>query len=198
MDTERTAELSRHTKETRIEGKLVVDGRGRSEIETGIPFFDHLLTLFAGHALVDLELRAQGDVEVDYHHTVEDCGIVLGSLFRSALGEKHGMVRYGFFLLPMDETLARAAVDFSGRSFLVYRAEVPHPYVRDFNIHLMREFYQAFANQAGANLHLLHEYGEEPHHVAEALVKGFARAVGTAVGFDPRVEGRAWSTKGEL
>lgn len=196
----RQAQDKRSTAETRIDLSLDIDGKGVSSIDTGIPFFDHMLTLFGRHGLFDLTVKAEGDLTVDYHHTVEDTGLLLGQVFRQALGDKAGIRRYGFFMLPMDETLARAVVDLSNRPACVYRVneEPATPMVRDFNIHLMREFYQAFANTAGCNLHLLAEYGDEPHHIAEGLVKAFARALDAATTIDPRLDGAVPSSKGTL
>jgi imidazoleglycerol-phosphate dehydratase len=198
MARSRSATVRRQTRETDIELTLGIDGSGKSTISTGIPFFDHLLELFARHGSFDLTVRAQGDVEVDYHHTVEDVGLVLGQAFAQALGDKAGVRRYGFFLLPMDETLARVAVDLSGRPVLVYRAECGHPFVRDFNLLLVKEFFRAFTNAVGANVHAAIEYGEEPHHIAEALFKGLGRALDAACEADPRQAGRVPSTKGTL
>ncbi len=198
MDGKRVATVERKTRETDISIKLEVDGAGRGSIETGIPFFDHMLTLFARHGLFDLEVRAKGDVEVDYHHTVEDVGIVLGEAFKQALGDKKGICRYGFFLLPMDECLARVALDLSNRPYLAYRVPVAPGYVRDFNVALVREFFQAFANTLGANLHASLEYGDEPHHIAEALFKALARALDAACRLEPRTAGQVPSTKGVL
>lgn len=198
MATERTVKIERNTSETQISLRLNLDGSGESTIDTGIPFFDHMLTLFARHGLFDLQIEATGDIDVDYHHMVEDIGIVLGDAVKSALGAKLGIRRYGFFLLPMDETLVRVALDLSNRPLMVYKVEAPHVYVRDFNIHLFREFFQAFANAAGANLHLGLEYGDEPHHIAEGLFKAFARALDAATGIDPRQIDVIPSTKGRL
>lgn len=200
MAEARKAEVSRDTKETRISLSLNLDGRGESSIDTGIPFFDHMLTLFARHGFFDLELKAEGDIDVDYHHTVEDVGLVLGQAVRQAVGDKRGMTRYGFFLLPMDEALARVVIDLSNRPYLVYQVDLPldTPRVRDFNIHLMKEFFQAFANEAGSNLHCKAEYGDEPHHVAEGLIKAFARALDRATTLDPRLGDALMSTKDRL
>ncbi len=195
---ERRSERTRTTKETDISLTLCLDGSGQVEIDTGIPFVDHMLDLFARHGLFDLTVKASGDLAVDYHHTVEDLGIVLGEAFKEALGDKKGIVRYGFFLLPMDETLVRVALDLSNRPLFVYKVEAPVLMVRDFNIALFKEFFQAFANSCGANLHLCLEYGEEPHHVAEALFKGFARALDMATRVDPRQADSLPSTKGLL
>ncbi len=196
MAQERTATLKRKTAETDIALTLSIDGHGKSVIDTGAPFFDHMLTLFAKHGLFDLEVKCVGDVAVDYHHTVEDVGIVLGEAFKKALGEKRGIRRYGFFLLPMDESLARVVVDLGGRPHLVYDAVAPTMFVRDFNIVLVKEFCRAFSNALGANLHVQLIYGEEPHHVAEAIFKGLARALDVATQIDARTGDELPSTKG--
>ena len=198
MAKARTAKLTRNTKETRIQAELNIDGSGESSIDTGIPFFDHMLTLFARHGLFDLTVKAEGDIDVDYHHTVEDTGIVLGQLVKDALAEKRGISRYGFFLLPMDECLARVAIDLSNRQAFVYKVESGDPMVRDFNIGLVKEFFQAFANEACCNLHINLEYGEEPHHVAESIFKSFARALDSATQIDPRLGDSIPTTKGML
>jgi imidazoleglycerol-phosphate dehydratase len=198
MAQQRIAEKTRNTAETRIRLNLNIDGSGKASIDTGIPFFDHMLTLFARHGLFDLELKAEGDLSVDYHHTVEDVGLVLGQVVKAALGEKRGIARYGFFILPMDETLARVALDLSNRPAFVYKVAVPEAMVRDFNIMLVREFFQAFANEAGCNLHIALEYGEEPHHVAEAIFKCFAKALDRATQLDPRLGDAVPTTKGTL
>ena len=198
MAKARTAKLTRNTKETRIQAELNIDGSGESSIDTGIPFLDHMLTLFARHGLFDLTVKAEGDIDVDYHHTVEDTGIVLGQLVKDALAEKRGIRRYGFFLLPMDECLARVAIDLSNRQSFVYKVESGDPMVRDFNIGLVKEFFQAFANEACCNLHINLEYGEEPHHVAESIFKSFARALDSATQIDPRLGDSIPTTKGML
>jgi imidazoleglycerol-phosphate dehydratase len=217
----RSAQIKRVTKETKIELKLVIDGKGKSSIKTGVPFFDHMLTLFAKHAVVDLNLRCKGDLEVDAHHTVEDCGIALGQAFLQALGDKKGVRRYGTgfdprnalsseSFVPMDECLARCVVDFSGRPYLVWRgmdkfslksvsqAEKTQDMSSAFRFGLAREFFQGFANEARCNLHLELLYGEEPHHVCEGLFKAFAKAVDFACQHDPRIAGELPSTKGLL
>ena len=217
----RQAKIARNTKETRIAVSLNLDGKGQSSVRTGIPFFDHMLTLFAKHAVVDLQLRCQGDLEVDAHHTVEDCGIVLGQAFATALGDKRGLRRYGSGFhpknpftgeayVPMDECLARCVIDFGGRPHLVWRgldkfsqkkisrAEKSQDASSAFRFGLAREFFQAFANEARCNLHLELLYGDEPHHIVEALFKAFARAVDAARRQDPRIAGRLPSTKGKL
>ena len=198
MAQNRIATIKRKTAETDITLTLDVDGRGVSNISTGVPFFDHMLTLFAKHGLFDLHVDAKGDVDVDYHHTVEDVGLVLGEAFKQALGDKLGIRRYGFFILPMDESLARVVVDIGGRPHLVYEAEAPTMFVRDFNIVLVKEFARAFSNALGANLHVKLEYGEEPHHVAEAIFKALARALDIATQIDPRTAGQLPSTKGKI
>lgn len=198
MAQERIAKLSRKTAETDIALTLEIDGTGVSKIDTGVPFFDHMLTLFAKHGLFNLEIKAVGDVEVDYHHTVEDVGLVLGDAFKQALGDKVGIRRYGFFFLPMDESLARVVVDLSGRACLVYDAVPPTMFVRDFNLILVKEFARAFSNALACNLHVKLEYGEEPHHVAEAIFKGLARAMDSATQIDTRAADSLPSTKGAL
>lgn len=194
----RTSTVKRDTAETRISLTVDLDGSGRAEVATGVAFLDHMLTLLAKHACIDLTVNASGDTDVDYHHTVEDVGIVLGQAIREALGEKRGIRRYGFFLLPMDEALARVVIDLSNRPMLVYQAEITNYMVRDFNIALVREFFQGLTNELGCNLHMRLEYGDEPHHVAEALFKCFARALRVAVEIDPRAGGAIPSTKGKL
>ncbi len=194
----RIGTVTRKTAETDIALTLAIDGRGTAKIDTGVAFFDHMLTLFAKHGLFDLTVKAKGDVEVDYHHTVEDVGLVLGQAFKEALGDKIGIKRYGFFLLPMDESLARVVVDVGGRPHLVYEANAPTMFVRDFNIVLVKEFCRAFSNALGCNLHVQLVYGEEPHHVAEAIFKGLARALDIATQIEPRAADQLPSTKGKI
>jgi imidazoleglycerol-phosphate dehydratase len=196
--TSRSATVNRKTAETDIALTITIDGRGQSTIETGVPFFDHMLTLFAKHGLFDLEVKAKGDVDVDYHHTVEDVGLVLGQAVKEALGDKLGIKRYGFFILPMDESLARVVIDVGGRPHLVYDATAPTMFVRDFNIVLVKEFCRAFSNALGANLHVQLVYGEEPHHVAEAIFKCLARALDVATQIEPRAADLLPSTKGKI
>lgn len=200
MKNPRKARKERPTQETQITLEINLDGSGLAEISTGIPFFDHMLTLFCRHGFFDLAVEARGDIDVDYHHTVEDVGLVLGQAVKAAAGEKRGMNRYGFFILPMDETLARVVIDLSNRPVFIYQvdARLETPLVRDFNIHLMKEFFQAFASEAGANLHCRVEYGDEPHHVAEGLIKAFARALDMATQLDPRLGDALPTTKGSL
>ena len=194
----RQARIERRTTETQIALALVIDGRGASTIATKIPFFDHLLTLFARHSLCDLTVAADGDIEVDLHHTVEDTGIALGQAFAQALGDKRGIRRYGHAYLPMDETLARVVVDFSGRPFLEYRAPAGVATIGTaFSFTLIEEFLRAFSVHAGINLHVEILYGRDAHHMAEAVFKGLAKAVDAACQLDPRVEGVP-STKGQL
>src|SRR5437867_5329412 len=217
----RRGTVRRITKETSIEVNLKVDGKGRSSIKTGIPFFDHMLVLFAKHAVVDLSLGCQGDLEVDAHHTVEDCGIALGQAFLKALGDKKGIRRYGTGFdpgnpltgegfVPMDECLARCVIDFSGRPHLVWRGldglafkkltqtERRQDMSSAFRFGLAREFFQGFANEARCNVHMELLYGDEPHHITEALFKAFAKAVDIACQRDPRIAGKLPSTKGKL
>lgn len=195
----RKAEIERNTKETQIKLSVDLDGKGEYDVDTGIPFLNHMLELFARHGLFDLKIRAHGDIDIDYHHTVEDLGIVLGEAVKAAVGDKAGMNRYGFFILPMDETLVRVAVDLCNRPILV--CDLGHNLdarVRDFNLGLIKEFFQAFANSAGANLHIKLEYGEEPHHIAEAAFKCFAKALAQSVALDPRRGNNIPSTKGSI
>lgn len=195
----RQAEIERKTNETQIAVKLTVDGSGNAQISTGIGFFDHMLTLFGKHGLFDLELKADGDLEVDFHHTVEDTGITLGQAFTRALGDKRGIQRYGWAYLPMDETLVRVVVDFSGRPFLEYRSAASglDPVGGTFPVQLVEEFLRGFTVHAGINLHVEVLYGRDTHHVIEAIFKGLARAVSAACVVDPRVQGIP-STKGVL
>lgn len=194
----RAARVSRKTAETEVTVAVAIDGEGRAEIATGIGFLDHMLELLARHSLIDIEVRAAGDLHVDMHHTTEDVGIVLGQALREALGERRGIVRYGSAYLPMDETLSRVALDVSGRPFLVWRATFPTANVGDMDTELFREWFQAFAQNAGITLHAECLYGENSHHVAESLFKGLARALRQAVAVDPREGGRVPSTKGSL
>jgi imidazoleglycerol-phosphate dehydratase len=193
----RTGSIDRKTAETNIQLSLDLDGTGRADIATGVGFFDHMLTLFAKHAVVDLTVRAQGDLDVDQHHTVEDTGICLGQALKQALGDKKGIRRYGHFTLPMDETLATVAIDLSGRFALEIRADFPSNKIGDFDSELVEEFWRAFAGNALCNLHILVHYGRNSHHISEAIFKGTARALRMAAESDPRVTGVP-STKGTL
>ena len=191
----RTAAIRRNTKETQITLRLNLDGRGKSDISTGIPFFDHMLDLVARHGGFDLQLQAKGDLHVDQHHTVEDVGIALGDAVHAALGNKRGILRAGYFLMPMDETLAAAAVDLGGRTFCVVRAKFSAPRVGDFQTELVEDFFQGFAQSARANVHLRVLCGRSSHHQVEALFKAFARALRFAVARDKRLRNVLPSTK---
>jgi len=194
----RKASVRRDTKETRISGKLRIEGRGACEISTGVRFLDHMLELFAKHGAFDLKLRAEGDLDVDQHHTVEDAGIVLGQLFSKALGDRKGINRAGYFVLPMDETLAVAAVDLGGRPALVYKDLVRVRLVGDLEAELVEDFFGGFVTHAGANVHIKVMYGRSSHHKIEAVFKCFARAMRYACSRDPRLRNQLPSTKGLL
>lgn len=196
--TLRTAQVERTTKETRIRADLNIDGTGKYEIQTGIRFFDHMLESFARHGGFDLTLSANGDLDVDQHHTVEDCGIVLGQAFASALGDKLGILRSGYFLMPMDETLAAAAVDLSGRPALVYHAPARFRLVGDLQVELLHDFFDGFVVHCGANLHLRVLYGRSSHHRIEALFKCWAKAMRFACSRDMQLKDQLPSTKGVL
>ncbi len=193
----RTAKASRKTKETEITVDLDLDGSGTTEIETGIPFFDHMLEIFARHGLFDLKLRAKGDIDVDFHHTVEDVGLTLGQAFKEGLGNKQGLCRFGEASVPLDETLAHVVVDLSGRPYLSYNVKIRPGRVGSFDTDLPHEFFQAFANQLGMNLHINVSQGENPHHIIEACFKALARAMERATRIDQRIKG-VLSTKGSL
>ncbi len=185
----RVATINRKTKETEIRAMLDLDGSGQYRIATGIPFFDHMLESFARHALFDLELDANGDVEVDLHHTVEDVGITLGQALREALGSAVGIRRFGFFVLPMAESKVEVAVDISNRAYLVYQVSLDNDRIGEFDATLAEDFMYAFAQNAGLDLHIEKRYGRSPHHVVEAVFKGVARALRVAVEVDPREHG---------
>ena len=193
----RTATIERITNETRIKLSLMVDGTGEAKICTSVPFLDHMLNLFARHGLFNLEVEACGDIDIDFHHTVEDIGIVLGEAFKQSLGDKKGIRRYGQASVPMDETLASVAVDISGRPYLVYHVNLPKVKIGEFDVELAREFFQAFANHCGLNLHINVMYGDNVHHIIEACFKAFARAMDAATQLDSRVK-EVMSTKGVL
>lgn len=193
----RTATIKRNTKETEISVTLNLDGRGTHAIESGVPFFDHMLTQIARHGFFDLQVLAKGDLEIDAHHTVEDIGICLGEAFKQALGDKAGVRRYGRGTMPMHEALAAVVLDFSGRPFLVYNVPLPKAQVGNFELELVEEFFTAFCNHAGANVHVNLAYGDNLHHIVEAVFKAFARALDEATQLDPRVEG-VLSSKGKL
>ena len=193
----RKARIERKTRETAIEIELNLDGRGENAIATGVPFFDHMLVQIARHGFFDLQLTAKGDLEIDAHHTVEDTGICLGEAFKKALGDKAGIRRYGRGTMPMHESLASVIIDFSGRPHLVFNVDLPKARVGEFDTELVEEFFTAFANHAGANLHVNLAYGDNLHHIIEAVFKAFARALDEACGMDPRIEG-VLSSKGKL
>jgi imidazoleglycerol-phosphate dehydratase len=194
----RRADIHRKTTETDVRIRLNLDGRGRYKVSTGIRFLDHMLELFARHAGFDLEVEARGDLEVDQHHTVEDIGLVLGQVFRQALGSKRGINRAGYFLVPMDEALAIAAIDLSGRPYLVLEARIKARYIGDLQAELLEDFFYAFASSACANVHLKLAYGRSSHHAVEALFKAWARALRYACARDPRLKTQLPSTKGLL
>jgi len=193
----RPGAAERATRETRIAVRVDLDGTGRSTISTGIGFFDHILELFAGHACIDLEVEAEGDLQVDEHHTVEDVGLVLGSALADALGERRGIRRYGF-LLPMDEALARVALDLGGRPFVVFDAEFVRERVGELPTELVEDFVRALAQTLGANVHVKVEYGRNDHHKVEAIFKGLGRSLRAAIEEDPRLRDEVPSTKGVL
>jgi len=197
MSSPRSAKRNRKTTETQIDLSILIDGSGESTIDTGAPFFDHMLTLFSKHGLFDLNVRTVGDIEVDMHHTVEDTGIVLGDCLREALGGKEGIRRYGYSYLPMDETLARVVVDLSNRPHLEFRAPAGTPSAPNMPFTLVEEFCRAIASNLRANIHVELLYGRDGHHIAEAIFKGLARALRDACEIDPRVKGIP-STKAAL
>lgn len=193
----RSASVTRNTRETRISLSVELDGTGKAEIQTGIGFLDHMLELLARHALIDLRVTLEGDTRVDYHHSVEDLGLALGTAFNEALGDRRGIRRYGFFLLPMDESLCECAIDFGGRPFLRFSTSCTNTFVRDFDVRLFEEFFRALSVNARMNIHLNHTGGNEAHHAAESMFKAFARAVRVAVEPDPRETGIP-SSKGTI
>ena len=193
----RNAKIDRSTNETNIKLVLNLDGSGKSTIKTGIPFFDHMLDQFTFHSQIDLELDAKGDLEIDYHHTVEDCGICLGTAFSNALGDKKGINRYGFFLLPMDDALIRVALDFSGRSFLSWNVKFPTSSVGNFDLELVREFFNSFSTNSRATIHVDMLNGFNSHHISEAVFKSMGKAIKMAITKDQRLDSIP-STKGSL
>ncbi|MCZ6854319.1 MAG: imidazoleglycerol-phosphate dehydratase HisB [Gammaproteobacteria bacterium] len=198
MSNERVASVRRDTKETQIQLSLNLDGSGLCDLKTGLPFFEHMLTQIARHGLVDLTIDAKGDLEIDAHHTVEDVGIVLGQALNEIVGDKKGLCRYGHAYVPLDEALSRAVVDLSGRPSLEYRVKYVRPRIGDFDVDLLKEFFQGFVNHAQVTLHLDNLRGENAHHQAETLFKAFGRALRMAVAHDPRMAGQIPSTKGSL
>ncbi len=193
----RISEVSRDTKETSIKIKLNIDGKGEAKIDSGVGFFDHMLDGFTRHGLFDLELSCKGDLKVDDHHTIEDCGIVLGQAIKEAVGDKAGIKRYGSFILPMDESLVMCAIDLSGRPYFVYDAPFKSDMVGDMNVQMAKEFFYALSYTAGMNLHIKVMYGDNDHHMMEAMFKSFAKALDMATQLDPRIEG-VLSTKGTI
>jgi len=194
----RQASIDRSTKETKIKASVDLDGTGAYDVATGIGFLDHMLEQLARHSLIDITLKAKGDLHIDFHHTTEDCGIVLGQAVAKALGDKQGITRYAGVHLPMDETLTRVAVDVSGRPYLIWKVAFPTPKIGDMDTELFREWFQAFAQNAGITLHIETLYGDNSHHIAETCFKGLARALRAAIAIDPRQAGRVPSTKGTL
>ena len=194
----RISTVKRITKETNITCTLNLDGTGKTNIDTGIGFFDHMLNGFARHGLFDLELACNGDLTVDSHHTIEDCGIVLGQAIKEALGEKKAIKRYGHFILPMDETLMLCAIDLSGRPYLVFDSDYSVPKIGEMDTEMVREFFYAVTYTAGMNLHIRQLAGSNNHHIAEGTFKAFGKALDMATMYEERLEGSVWSTKGVL
>lgn len=194
----RTAAVSRETKETRIAAEINLDGTGSFDVQTGIGFLDHMLEQLSKHSLIDLKLRAEGDLHIDYHHTTEDSGYVVGEAVAKALGDMKGIERYAHAYIPMDETLTRIAIDLSGRPYLVWKVGFTKAKLGEFDTELFKEWFQAFAQSAGATLHVENLYGENNHHIAESCYKGLARALKTATAIDPRKADQIPSTKGTL
>ena len=195
---QRSAEVERNTLETRITVSLNLDGTGQSQFETGVPFLDHMMDQIARHGLIDLNVCAKGDLEIDAHHTVEDIGITLGQAVAQAIGDKRGIVRYGHAYVPLDEALSRVVVDFSGRPGLFYNVDFPRSMIGSFDVDLFGEFFRGFANHAAVTLHIDNLTGENAHHIAETVFKAFGRAVRMAISADPRMTGIMPSTKGAL
>jgi len=196
--TQRTAKVERNTLETQIKIDLNLDGTGKASFLTGVPFLDHMLDQVARHGLIDMEIDAKGDLEIDAHHTVEDIGITLGQAFAKALGDKKGIVRYGHSYVPLDEALSRVVIDFSGRPGLFYEVDYPRGMIGSFDVDLFREFFQGFVNHAGVSLHIDNLKGSNAHHVAETIFKALGRAIRMAITADPRMAGIMPSTKGTL
>ncbi len=194
----RTASIERNTKETQVVIQLNLDGSGQAKLDTGLPFFEHMLDQVARHGRLDLDLHAKGDLEIDAHHTVEDVGITLGQAFAQAIGDKQGIYRYGYAYVPLDEALSRVVIDFSGRPGLEFRVQFPRARVGDFDVDLIHEFFQGFVNHANVTLHVDNLSGSNSHHIAETVFKAFGRALRIAVTDDPRMQGEIPSTKGSL
>ena len=198
MMSQRTTQVERNTLETQIKININLDGTGKALFQTGVPFLDHMLDQVARHGLIDLEINAVGDLEIDAHHTVEDIGITLGQAFAKALGDKKGIVRYGHAYVPLDEALSRVVIDFSGRPGLYYEVNYPRGMIGTFDVDLFREFFQGFVNHAGVSLHIDNLKGSNAHHIAETIFKAFGRAIRMAITADPRMAGIMPSTKGSL
>ncbi len=196
--SQRKAQVERNTLETQIKIEINLDGSGKSSFATGVPFLDHMIDQIARHGLIDLNINAKGDLEIDAHHTVEDIGITLGQAFAKALGDKKGIVRYGHSYVPLDEALSRVVIDFSGRQGLFYDVKFPRAAIGSFDVDLFREFFQGFVNHAGVSLHIDNLKGSNAHHVAETIFKAFGRALRMAITADPRMAGIMPSTKGSL
>jgi imidazoleglycerol-phosphate dehydratase len=194
----RKGRVERATKETKITVELNLDGTGKSSIKTGIGFFDHMLESFSKHSMIDLTVEAEGDLHVDMHHTVEDVGICIGQAIKEALGDFAGIRRFGSFYIPMDETLSRASIDLSNRPYLIWRVDLPRPKLGEMDTELFKEWFQAFAMNSGACLHIENLYGDNTHHIVESCYKALARATRMAVEIDPRLQGAPASTKGVL
>ena len=194
----RTASLTRETRETRIEVSVGLDGSGSYDVATGIGFLDHMLEQLSRHSLIDLTVRAQGDLHIDFHHTTEDTALAIGQAVSQALGDRGGIVRYGSALIPMDETLSRVAIDISGRPYLIWKVDFSRPKLGEMDTELFKEWFQAFAQASGSTLHVENLYGENNHHIVESCFKGLARALRTATATDPRAPGAIPSTKGTL
>ncbi len=194
----RTATVERKTRETEISVSLDLDGSGDGDIDTGIGFLDHMLESFARHSMIDLKVRATGDLHIDFHHTTEDTGIVIGKAVRQALGDFAGITRFGAALIPMDETLTRAVIDVANRPYLIWKVEIPRPKLGEMDTELFKEWFQAFAQSAGICLHVENLYGSNSHHIVESCFKALARALREAIAPDERLEGAAASTKGTL
>jgi imidazoleglycerol-phosphate dehydratase len=194
----RVATVERNTKETRIKGRVALDGSGTSEISTGIGFLDHMLDQLAKHSLLDITLQAKGDLHIDFHHTTEDTGYVIGAAVAKALGDRAGIQRYGSAMIPFDETLTRVSVDVSNRPYLVWKVAFSRPKLGEMDTELFKEWFQAFAQSAGVTLHVENIYGENNHHIVESCFKGLARALRQAIEIDPRRAGAVPSTKGTL
>lgn len=194
----RKASVERNTNETQISASVAIDGTGKYDVQTGIGFLDHMMEQLSKHSLIDLTLRAAGDLHIDFHHTTEDSGYVIGEAVLSALGDRKGIERYGHAYIPMDETLTRVSLDFSGRPYLVWKVDFTKPKLGDFDTELFKEWFAAFAQSAGVTLHVENLYGQNNHHIAESCFKGLARALKAATALDPRKEGQVPSTKGTL